>query len=226
MSVINVSNHTAGSLYKTMNQGGVEMRSNRLSRRYLPSNRAREADQLSASEQRYVSRLKTASASLSTAVKRMSAGGHKLSDSDSDTLKDLISSYNDLYIETIFNSNDTRAVNLAYRLLSISVTYSDSLSDVGVEFDQFGIMSVDNERLEEAAENGKLGQFLSGTSEDSHGFANRLTKLADNVTYNTTNFVSRSAFGSNLTENFAYSSEGDVIQYTYFSTGLIFDYSF
>ena len=223
MSVINVSNHTAGSLYRTVDQGGVDTRTNRLSRRYYPANKAREADKLNTDALQFVSSLKSASASLSGILRDLTSGS---AISDKESMKELASKYNSLYMETLFNSNDTKAVNLAYRLLSISATFSDSLSDIGVDIDKYGAMNIDNERLEAADESGELDQFLTDNSNSDNSFASRLTKLADNVTYNTTNYVSRSSFGSNLTENFAYTSTGDIIQYTFFSTGLVFDYSF
>ena len=142
------------------------------------------------------------------------------------TVENLVKSYNDLYAESVTRTNDPKSQNLASKMLNVSKTYSKSLSDIGIGFDNDGRMTIDKQKLAKAAESGKLEQFFKENSGKSFGFTNQIGRLADNVSRNTSNYVSSSLFGSNLGENFAYSSFGDLIQYNYLSVGSIFDYLF
>jgi len=136
----------------------------------------------------------------------------------------LVKSYNDLYSEAAQRVNDPKSQNLASRMISTSSTYSSSLSSIGIGFDKDGLMTVDSKKLNQAAENGKLEQFFTENSGKNYGYTNQIGRLADNVTRNTSNFVSSSQFGSSLGENFAYSSFGDLIQYNFLSVGSILDF--
>ena len=104
--------------------------------------------------------------------------------------------------------------------------YSGSLSNIGIGFDNDGKMTLDKQRLGQAAENGRLERFFTENSGRNFGFTNQLGRLADNVNRNTSNFVSGNMFGSNLSENFAYTSFGDMIQYNFLSIGSLFDFMF
>ena len=141
-------------------------------------------------------------------------------------VENLVKSYNDLYVEAIQRQSDAKSQNLATKMIGISKTYNSSLSRIGIGFDKDGKMTLDNSKFNEAVENGRLEQFFTENSGKNYGFTNMLSRLASNVSLNTSNYVSRSEFYSNLTENFAYSSFGSLIQYNYLSAGLIFDYSF
>ena len=138
----------------------------------------------------------------------------------------LVKSYNNLYAEAVQRTDDLKSQNLASRMVNISKTYSGSLSGIGIGFDNDGRMTIDTQKMRQAAENGKLEQFFKGNSGKNYGLTSQLGRLADNVSRNTSNFVSSSMFGSSMSENFAYSSFGDMIQYNYLSTGSIFDYLF
>ena len=223
MSVINISSYNADRLYRSMYPRGSEMRDQRLSRRYLPVNRAQDSALLGSGVLQYVNSIKAASASLSDSLK----------DLDDDfiffntkSVEDLAYSYNSLYYEAFTNSSDPKAESLAARMLRISATHAESLKDIGIDFDQYGMMTVDARQLDESAKNGNLEQFFSMHNSKSYGFTNQLAKLAGNVTHNTSNFVSKYAFGNNLTENFTYTSLGTFAHDNTFNTGLIFDYSF
>jgi len=138
----------------------------------------------------------------------------------------MVKSFNDLYSEALQRTNDPKAQNLASKMLNISSTYTRSLSSVGIGFDTSGKMTIDSKKLNEAAESGKLETFFTENSGRNFGFSNQIGRLADNVSRNTSNFVSSSQFGSKLGENFAYSSFGDLIQYNFLSAGSILDYLF
>ena len=139
-------------------------------------------------------------------------------------VEDMVKSYNDLYAAAAQRTNDPKSQNLALKMVSISKTYSGSLSGIGIGFDNSGRMTIDSKKMNQAAESGKLEQFFKENSGKNYGFTNQLNKLSDNVSRNTSSFVSSSLFGSSLSGNFGYSSFGNAIQYNYLSAGSVFDY--
>ena len=141
-------------------------------------------------------------------------------------IEDMVKSYNDLYSEAAQRTTDKKAQSLASRMVNTSKVYSGSLANIGIGFDSDGRMKINAEQLDKAAESGKLEKFFTENSGKNYGFTNQLSKLADNVARNTSNFVDSKQFGADLSENFAYSSFGDLIQYSFLSAGSIFDYSF
>ena len=260
MSVVNISNYVVGSLYKTMSQGSVDTRGNRLSRRYLPDNKAVNSSPLGSGTLEYVNNIRFASAFLTDSLDELSYGSvfyvTEALYPDTDDLKlepdadpentsedegadyparnpsyaesivrNLVDGYNSLYIEAIANSSDPKSADLASKVFSISSTHFYSLSDNGIDVDHNGILTVDTERLGEAERSGRLEEFFTDNT-DRNSFANQLFRLSYDVMYNTANFVNRLDFGNHLTEKFLYSNTGYPVQYTYFSTGLIFDYLF
>ena len=141
-------------------------------------------------------------------------------------IEDMVKSYNNLFSAAAQNTDDPKAQSLASRLLSTVSLYSGALSDIGIGFDSSGRMRIDSERMNKAQESGRLERFFTENSGRNFGFTNQLSRLADNVSRNPGNYVSSSMFGSNLSQNFAYSSFGDLIQYNYLSAGSILDYMF
>ena len=139
-------------------------------------------------------------------------------------VKDMVAGYNDIYVEALKNSNDPKAEGLATKMLNISKIYLNSLSSIGVGFDKDGKMTIDEEQFGKAAENGKLEKFFTDNSGKNFGFTYQLGKIADNVSRNTANFVTKSMFGNDLMENFAYSGTGSLLSYNYTNTGWLFDY--
>ena len=139
-------------------------------------------------------------------------------------VENLVKNYNDLYSEAAQRTGDLKSQSLATRMINTSKTYSASLSSIGIGFDNDGRMTIDAKKLNQVAESGKLEQFFTENSGKNYGFTNQLSRLADNVTRNTSNFVSGSQFGSSLSENFAYSSFGDLIQYNFLSVGSVLDF--
>jgi len=141
-------------------------------------------------------------------------------------VQDMVKNYNDLYSAAVQNVNDPKAQSLASRLVNTSKTYSGALANIGIGFDSDGRMTVDAKRLDQAASDGKLEKFFTENSGKNYGFTNQLSKISNNVSQNTSNYVSSSQFGNSLTENFSYSNYGSLIQYDFLSSGLLFDYSF
>jgi len=141
-------------------------------------------------------------------------------------VENMVKSYNDLYANAATRTGDPKSQNLASKMVKLSGTYSKSLSSIGIGFNNSGEMTIDKQKLGQAAESGKLEKFFTENMGKNYGFTNQLSRLSDNVSRNTSNYVSSSLFGSSLGENFSYSSFGDMIQYNFLSAGSIFDYMF
>ena len=245
MIIGNTSNKTSiYGLYNVMYEGNMSLNSIKMNKSYFASsNDVFSASVLGGDALGYITSIKSASKDIVGVLNELSGaafakkGSISTGDEETDatggttayakaSVEKLVKSYNDLYVEAVKRSNDPKAQNLAVKMINISKTYSGSLSKIGIGFDSDGKMTLDSAKLNEAAESGKLEQFFTENSGKNYGFTNQLSRLAENVSRNTANYVSKSEFLSNLTENFAYSSYGDLIQYKFFSAGLIFDYSF
>ena len=223
MSAINVSNIAAGSLSRTIYPSSFEERTARIGRKYFPDNKARNFSPLGSDTLMYVNNIRAASASISDALSELSDG---FSLTDVIAAESLAAGYNLLFSEAIYSSKDPKAESIASKMQNVSSSHTESLSQIGVEFDQFGLMTIDPEKLDEASENGDLRSFFSESIGSFKGFANQLVGLSANLIHNTTNFISRLDFGNHLTEKFTYTKTGEMTQYNCFSSGLIFDYSF
>ena len=236
MNIYNIS--SIYGLYNTMYQGSTSLNSIKLNRDYFQTDQKQSSSQLGGEALKYINGIKLSSKNIGTALKDLSGAAFTKKPTDSteqnNSSKDraivavekLVKNYNDLYVEAVKRTNDQKAQNLASKMINISKTYSGSLSKVGIGFDGDGKMTLDTKKLNEALENGSLEQFFTQNNGKNYGFTNQLSRLADNVSSNTSNYVSRSEFGSDLTENFAYSSYGSLLQYNYLSTGWLFDYAF
>jgi len=141
-------------------------------------------------------------------------------------VQSMVGSFNSLFSAAAQNVGDPKAQGLASRLVNVASAYSGSLQSIGIGFDNSGRMTVDSKKLNEAADSGRLQQFFTEGAGRNFGFASQLGRLADNVSKNTSNFVSSNLFGNALSENFSYSGLGDLFQYNHMGTGNIFDYSF
>jgi hypothetical protein len=107
---------------------------------------------------------------------------------------------------------------------NISGSFSRSLSEIGIGFDFSGRMTLDSQRLNQAAESGRLDQFFTENSGRNFGFTNQLGRLANDVSRNTSNFVSSAIFGTAQSGNFMYGNFGNPIQFNFFSPGSILDF--
>jgi flagellar hook-associated protein 2 len=141
-------------------------------------------------------------------------------------VRDMVSSFNSLFSAAAQNTSDPRAQGLASRMMNVSSAYSRSLQDIGIGFDNSGRMTINSDRLNQAAESGRLEQFFTQSAGRNFGFSAQLGRLADNVSRNTSNFVSNSIFGNSLSENFAYSGGGNTTQFNALNSGSIFDFKF
>ena len=140
------------------------------------------------------------------------------------TVEDLVKSYNNLYSIAAERTDDPRAQSLATKMVKTSGTYTKSLSNIGIGFDDSGRMKINSEKLNQAAESGKLDQFFKENSGKNYGFTNQLGRLADSVSRNTGSYVSSSMFGGGLMGNSGYTDFGLATQFNFFNAGSIFDF--
>jgi hypothetical protein len=85
-------------------------------------------------------------------------------------------------------------------------------------------MRIDNERMNQATESGRLEQFFTENAGRNFGFTNQLSRLADNVSRNPANFVTNTLFGGNLSGNFGYSGFGNLMHFNSLAAGSLFDF--
>ena len=139
-------------------------------------------------------------------------------------VEDMVKNYNNLYSAAAERTNDPRAQNLASRMVNISRTYTSSLSDMGIGFDNSGRMTIDSKKMDQVAESGKLDQFFREFSGKNYGFTNQLSRLADSISRNPGNFVSSSQFGAELMGNSGYTGFGLPTLFNFFSPGSLMDF--
>ena len=137
----------------------------------------------------------------------------------------MVRSFNDLFNTAAGRIGDQRSQQLASSMVNISSAFSSSLSEIGIGFDSSGRMTINQQRMDQAAESGALGRFFNDNS-GRNSFASQLGRLADNVARNPSSFVSSPLFGSNLTGNFGYSSFGNPTQFNPFGSGSVADFMF
>jgi len=135
-------------------------------------------------------------------------------------------SYNNMFSAAAGNIGDPKAQGLTSRMINVSSAYSRVLSEIGISFDGSGRMILNMPILNRAAENGKLEQFFTENRGKNFGFNASMGRLADNVSTNTSNFVSSPAFGNSISENFTYSGIGNLNQLNFIGSGSMFDFSF
>ncbi|MDL2225850.1 hypothetical protein LJC20_06650 [Eubacteriales bacterium OttesenSCG-928-M02] len=112
-------------------------------------------------------------------------------------VKELAESYNKVYNAALGNAaDDPKANRLFTKMLNNTQTYMSSLNRVGIEFDADGRMKVNEEKMNAAVEDGTLESFFTEDSRRNYGFGNQLDRLATDVSLNTSNYVSQSAFGN------------------------------
>jgi flagellar hook-associated protein 2 len=115
------------------------------------------------------------------------------SDDKVSSIKKIVSNYNDL-LGTTDEISDSGASSLASQLKNASSTYGNSLSNVGISINSDGSLSVDEDTLKTASENGDLDNFLeaNGDSGKSYGFLNQLQIISQNANDDPTYYISGS----------------------------------
>jgi flagellar hook-associated protein 2 len=149
------------------------------------------------------------------------------SDAAKQAVEKMVSDFNKLRDEAAkMAQSDPKAAKLVSQLKGVATNYSRSLSNVGINVASDGALSIDTEKLSEAADNGKLEQFFRQGSGVNYGFASQLSKVADSVTRNPSSYISSPQYRNSVTENFGYGSGGNLITYDFLSSGLMYDFSF
>jgi len=142
-------------------------------------------------------------------------------------VESMVRSYNSLFSAAAGNTADPKAQSLASRIMNVGGAYSRALTDIGIGFDSNGRMTIDSSRIGQAIDSGRLQSFFTeGSGGKNFGFSANLGRIADNVSNNTSNFVSNSLFGNSLNGNMGYSGLGNMIQFNSFGTGSLLDYMF
>jgi len=139
---------------------------------------------------------------------------------------DMVKNYNELYTAAAERTNDPRSQNLASRMLGIAGSFSGSLSSIGIGMDSSGRMTINSDRLNQAAENGRLDQFFGENRGGNFGFTNQMSRLADSVSRNPGNFISNSQFRNELMGNFGYNNFGIATMFNFFTPGSAMDFMF
>jgi len=104
----------------------------------------------------------------------------------------MVRQFNNLLSNTADNRSDRGVSRLHSQLFGLSTSFSASLAQVGINVDREGMMSVNSSRLDAAIADGSLDRFLNGGRQGaSFGFANRLSRIADDVSANPQRYMSR-----------------------------------
>jgi len=140
------------------------------------------------------------------------------------SVQSMVRSFNNLFTSAVSNVADPKAQNLSSRMINISSAYSRALSEIGISFDAGGRMTINNVKLNQAAESGRLEQFFMENRGKNFGFSAMMGRLSDNVSSNTSNFVSNSIFGSSVNEGTSYSGLGNLISFNSMNSGSILDF--
>ncbi len=97
--------------------------------------------------------------------------------------KNMIDSFNSLLSSADSMSSTSRgAIKLTRELQGISKSYASSLNQLGIGVTKDGALAVvDSDKRAKAAESGDLDRLMNGGGAADYGFANRLSKVANNI---------------------------------------------
>jgi flagellar hook-associated protein 2 len=141
-------------------------------------------------------------------------------------INDMVRSFNNLFSAAAENVKDPRAQDLANRLLDTVRTFSRGLNEIGITFDDSGRMRINNDRMNQAMENGRLEQFFTQNAGMNFGFTNQLERLASNVSRNPGNFVTNTMTGGNFSGGSGGMGLGNQMHFGSLNTGMLFDFMF
>jgi hypothetical protein len=106
--------------------------------------------------------------------------------------RNLVNHFNAVLESATNNSGDSRTRLLARQLQGASNMSRRALADIGITVGEGGFLSINAERMNEAAENGRLERFLNGSGGRSL-FTTRIERIADNLARNPMRHVSANA---------------------------------
>jgi len=109
-------------------------------------------------------------------------------------VRDMVNAYNGLLAAAEENPNDGRTANLLKELKNTAKTYASQLKRAGIETTGDGYMKINEKKMDEAADSGELKKLFTGEgSGANYGFAYRMSRLAERVNGDPSNFVTKSA---------------------------------
>lgn len=111
-------------------------------------------------------------------------------------VREMVNGFNAMLDAAEENKSDRGAGRLFSQLKGLSGTYTESLSRIGIEVSSDGYLSIDSKKMQSAAESGELEKFFSGSGKTNYGFADRLSKLAEDVDKDPVRYVSVAAVES------------------------------
>jgi flagellar hook-associated protein 2 len=105
--------------------------------------------------------------------------------------RQMVNGFNKLF-ETVIDNNDNRRTNaLQNRMQGLVKTHGTALAGIGISSNREGFLQINEERMKKAAEDGSLERFFTRNgTQQSFGFANRLSRIADDVDRAPGNFTS------------------------------------
>ncbi|MCL2222122.1 MAG: flagellar filament capping protein FliD [Oscillospiraceae bacterium] len=136
--------------------------------------------------------------------------GREQGEANTQAVRDLVGSFNDMFSAAAARTNDPRAQNLASRMLNVVSANSRALSEIGIGVNANGNLTIDSNRLNQSAEDGRLAEFFSGGNRGSN-FGNQLSRIAESVTRNPASFVTNPVTGNQANQ---------------FAAGSMFDFTF
>jgi flagellar capping protein FliD len=134
--------------------------------------------------------------------------GREQGTANTQSVRDLVSSFNDMFSAAASRTNDPRSQNLASRMMNIVSANSSALSSIGVGVNSSGNLTIDTNRLNQASESGRLSEFFSGGSRGS-SFGTQLSRLAESVQRNPASFVTSLGQGTGAQNQFVAGSMFD-----------------
>ena len=138
-------------------------------------------------------------------------------------VESMVKNFNDLLNTSAGRIGDQRSQQLASSMVNISSAFSSALSGIGIGFDNSGRMTINTQKMDQAAQSGALDKFFTASG-GNNSFASQLNKLADTVSRNPANFVSSPLFGNNMSGNLGYSNIGNPTQWGSIGSGSVLDF--
>ena len=118
-------------------------------------------------------------------------------------VREMVNAYNGLLSAAENNGGDRRTKNLLNELKGIVNTYMPQLKRAGIEITGEGYMKINEKKMDEAADNGALKKLFTGDgNSSSYGFAYRLSKSAEKVNDDPSNFVTKTENSNRLDAQF------------------------
>lgn len=117
------------------------------------------------------------------------------------SVNSFVNNYNKL-LSTSKNYSDDGSSRLTKQLSGTASVYKKSLSKIGISVGTDGTLSVNKDKLQSAADDGSLSQFIKDNkSSTSYGLFNKVSNISNNIDTNSTYYLS-----STQKNNLAYSN--------------------